>query len=149
MLVSCKTEVDTIFTTLTAAIRIDREIGDGLHDRVYCRLFILQGMVIGLLESIERLKTQTFTDFPSLTKRLITLQGSIEKVRLRDGLSYESPEQLTLMTDLKRAQRLYVHHHRRNQWAAKTVKEECEALLQLRIHELLLALQDLCKILSQ
>ncbi len=100
------------------------------------RLDCLKCMIQGVLDCIQRLKTETFADFTSISKQLIALAAEIEKIRLRDGPNHMSNDQVLLAAQLKRTQKLYLFHHHRNEWAVVTVRNEVEFIINQRLWEL-------------
>lgn len=106
-------------------------------------------MITGHLHAVGRLSTQTFNDFPALSHRLVFLQGEIEKIRLRDGPTMQSTAQMTLVAQLRRAQKEYVRHQRRNEWATEIVKTEFELFAKRHVDELVHVMQDTAKFLQK
>lgn len=113
------------------------------------RLCILNTIVTGLADAIDRLPALTFNEFPALSRRLVAIQAEIEKIRLRDDPAIPSTEQLTLVTQLRRAQKEYLRHQRRNEWASETVKTEFEMFAKRHTNELIYALQDAAKFMQK
>lgn len=138
-----KSQLDTAFQKLAETSRQTQTRSEALNSKVIRRLTILHAMITGLEDCITRLQTNTFTDFPGLARQLIALQGEIRKAQLRDGPSVQSTQQLSLISQSQRLQRLYNYYYHRNEWASITVKQEIESFMQRHMKELLIAINEL------
>lgn len=124
------------------------QVGQDIRVRSVRRLMVMYTMVLALHDCLGRLGTSTYADFPALSRGLASLQEQLERCRLRDGPLVPSSEQASLVNQLRRGQRLYLHHHQRNEWAAATAKQEAEQFITGRTGEIVLALQDLARLLE-
>lgn len=103
-------------------------------------------MAKGLDECLTRLKSESYSEFIPLASQIASLQEEIERLRLRDGPTIQSAEQVQLQIQKKRLERLYLYHHHRNDWAVGVAKGEIENFIHNWLGELLVALQSYTKL---